>query len=389
MNFERHPVLVVAADTIIGLNVLRSLGRHGVPAYAAVTIPDALGRHSAFCRGFFEMPRDPGQAIAALRHHLRKWNITHIAGVSEAHISFLNSHRDELERDYTLLFPPQTVFDRAIRKSATIDCARRAGVPVPETRYPQSPAEIPACRELRFPVILKMSFHQFPPGTVVAFKHKYLRVDSYPELERVLAALPPGQYPMAQEFIPGYGAGMSMLIRNGEPVLAFQHRRIREFPPQGGIGVICEAERRDPVLFDDSRRLLREMQWDGVAMVEYRVDPASSRHALMEVNGRFWGSLPTSIHSGVDFPFWLYRTSFPDSPAPAGDYRAGTRARSLAGDTKWLLAVLRARSRSPLAAVSEYLAAFRPSMRYFIFSWDDPKPAVRNLTGRLRPRSNS
>jgi len=383
MDFQPYPVLIVAADTIIGLTVLRSLGRRGVPVYAAATLDDALGPHSTYCRGWFRMPNDPGQAIAALREHLQKWKITHIIGISENHISLLNRHREELERNYTLLFPPADTFERAIRKSSTLECARRAGVPAPETRYPQSVAEIEQCRDMEYPVILKLSFHQFAPGTVVVFRHKSLRVENYEELYQVLSALPPGQYPMVQEFIPGYGVGMSMLVRGGETVLAFQHRRVREFPPEGGIGVLCEAVTPDPKLVEYSRRLLQEMGWEGVAMVEYRRDPATGRYALMEVNGRFWGSLPTAIHAGADFPFWLYRTSFPGAPHPERTYRAGMLARSLAGDTKWLVTVLRQRTVPVWRAVPVYLAAFRPSMRYFMFVWDDPKPALNNFAGRF------
>ena len=101
---------------------------------------------------------------------------------------------------------------------------------------------------------------------------------------------------------------MSMLVRGGKTILAFQHRRLREFPPEGGIGVLCEALGPQPDLVEHSRRLLQEMRWEGVAMVEYRMDPATGRYALMEVNGRFWGSLPTAIHAGADFQFWLYQT---------------------------------------------------------------------------------
>jgi predicted ATP-grasp superfamily ATP-dependent carboligase len=389
MDSQPDPVLIVAADTIIGLTVMRSLGRRGVPVYAAVTLDDALGPHSTYCRGWFRMSNDPGQAIGQIREHLRKWKITHLIGISEAHISLLNSHREELARDYTLLFPPQDVFERAIRKSATLECARRAGVPAPETRYPQTVAAIDECRELQFPVILKMSFHQFPPGTVVQFRHKALRVENFEELHRVLSALPPGQYPMVQEFIPGYGIGMSMLVRSGKTVLAFQHRRVREFPPEGGIGVLCEAVSPDARLVEHSRRLLQEMGWEGVAMVEYRLDPDTGRFALMEVNGRFWGSLPTAIHAGADFPFWLYRTSFPGSELPAAGYRAGLRARSLAGDTKWLNSVLRKGTVPVWRALPAYLAAFGPSMRYFMFVWDDPKPALANLAGRFWKQKGS
>jgi hypothetical protein len=103
----------------------------------------------------------------------------------------------------------------------------------------------------------------------------------------------------------------------------------------------------------------------------------------MEVNGRFWGSLPTAIHAGADFPYWLYRTSFPGAPNPPREYRAGLRARSLAGDTKWLIEVLRGHKRPAAAAIAEYSAAFRPSTRYFMWSWDDPKPALGNLARRF------
>ena len=47
MDFQKYPVLVVAGDTIMGLSVIRSLGRCGVPVYCAYTQKDALGPRSA------------------------------------------------------------------------------------------------------------------------------------------------------------------------------------------------------------------------------------------------------------------------------------------------------------------------------------------------------
>jgi predicted ATP-grasp superfamily ATP-dependent carboligase len=189
---------------------------------------------------------------------------------------------------------------------------------------------------------------------------------------------------MVQEFIPGGGVGLSMLIRRRDVALAFQHRRIREFPPQGGVSVACVSEPLNAELLEHSRRLLLEMDWEGVAMVEYRVDEGTGRYALMEVNGRFWGSLPAAIHAGAQFPFWLYRTSFPDAPNPEQSYRTGLVARSLAGDSKWLWSTVRARPAGAPRALAAYLGAFRPSIRYFIWAWDDPRPAIHNLMCRFR-----
>ena len=383
MDFQKYPVLVVAGDTIMGLSVIRSLGRCGVPVYCAYTQKDALGPRSAYCRGSFPMPPQREVAISSVREHLRRWKITHLIAISENHISLMNSCRENLEKECTLLFPRQEVFERAIRKDLTLAFARRIAIPVPETLYPQTRAAIDECRVLKFPVILKMASHQFPLGTIAMFQHKCLRVETFEELERVLGALPEGQYPMVQEYISGKGVGVSMLIRGGKVVLAFQHRRIREFPPEGGIGVVCEAMQPDPKLLDQSHRLLIDMDWDGIAMVEFRLDEATGSYALMEVNGRFWGSLPTAMHAGAAFPFWLYRTSFPDASLPGRQYRVGLVARSLAGDTKWLLATVRQNPSAALPAIAAYITSFRPSTRYFTWALDDPKPAINNFLSRF------
>jgi predicted ATP-grasp superfamily ATP-dependent carboligase len=348
-----------------------------------VTLPDALGRKSTFCKGCFDLPGESDAAIGAIVEHAKRWQVTHLAAISENHIALLNRYRDELTKEFTLLFPPQSIFEKAARKDLTLECARRVGIPVPETVYPQTMEDLESC-EFRFPVILKPAHRQFPPGTVMAFQHKYLRVDTMEELRRVLEPLPYGHFPMVQEYIPGKGIGVSMLMRNGKPVLAFSHRRIREFPPEGGLGVFCEAVAPDPKLREQSAALLAEMGWEGVAMVEYRSDPETGRYALMEVNGRFWGSLPTAVQAGADFPFWLYRTSFPDAPMPPPDYRVGLRARSLAGDTKWLLATLRGGNGHAGRAMLEYLAGFGLSTRYFIWAWDDPAPPIGNFLWRFR-----
>ena len=379
MDFAQNPVLIVAADTIIGLTVLRSLGRRGIPVYCAWTLTDALGPRSAYCRDSFRLPEEPDAAIAAVLERSRQWGITHLVGISENHITLLNRYRHLLAKDYTLLFPPQEIFEKAVRKNLTLEYAQRVGIPVPKTMYPQAMKEVDDCRRLQFPVIMKLAHHQFSGGQASAFRHKYLRADSFEQLRKFLADLPPGQFPMVQEYIPGSGLGVSMLVRGGKALLAFQHRRIREFPPEGGLGVMCEAVAPEPKLLEQSQRLLAEMDWEGVAMVEYRRDAQTGRYALMEVNGRFWGSLPTAIHAGADFPFWLYRTSLPGSPPPPREYQTGLQARSLAGDTKWLLAVLRGRTRPILPSLGEYLAAFRPSTRYFMWARDDTNAGCRQL----------
>jgi predicted ATP-grasp superfamily ATP-dependent carboligase len=165
----------------------------------------------------------------------------------------------------------------------------------------------------------------------------------------------------------------------------FQHLRIREDPPSGGVSVFCQSVTLSPKLADYSVRLLRAMHWEGVAMVEYRYNAEADRAILMEVNGRFWGSLPLALHAGIDFPYLLYRSTLEGVGAPPQcRYKVGVKCRLIAGDTKWLYSVLASGLLPPFKACMEYLSAFRPGIKYYGWSLDDPLPAIMNFVLRLR-----
>ena len=119
-------------------------------------------------------------------------------------------------------------------------------------------------------------------------------------------------------------------------------------------------------------------------MVEFRVDSATGEVVLMEVNGRFWGSLPLPVHAGVNFPYLLYRSVGLGTPYRTETYRENLYCRQLSADAKWLWHMLRGASRrsslpppcGKLAAVAQYLKAFVECSHYVIEWPDDIRPAL-------------
>lgn len=59
------------------------------------------------------------------------------------------------------------------------------------------------------------------------------------------------------------------------------------------------------------------MAWHGVAMVEFKVTADGTAY-LMEINGRFWGSLQLAIDAGVDFRWLLYQLAAGRPVDPVG-----------------------------------------------------------------------
>ena len=132
---------------------------------------------------------------------------------------------------------------------------------------------------------------------------------------------------MLQERIVGPGVGVFACYRDGRPVALFSHRRLRERPPWGGVSVLSrERAAASRARASTPRRLLDELGWHGVAMVEFKQDVRDGIPKLMEINGRFWGSLQLAIDAGVDFPALLVRGVEPTRVEPQAPYRSGSRA---------------------------------------------------------------
>jgi predicted ATP-grasp superfamily ATP-dependent carboligase len=175
----------------------------------------------------------------------------------------------------------------------------------------------------------------------------------------------------------------------------FSHQRLREKPPAGGVSVYSESVEPDPALVERSEALLRHFDWQGVAMVEYKIDRATRTPYLMEVNGRFWGSLQLAIESGVDFPALLVALACGEHPAPVRDYRVGVRNRWWWGDVDHLITRLR-RSAAFLAlppdapsrwdTVRSFLSTTISPARNEVWRRDDPRPFVRETVNWLRGR---
>ena len=109
---------------------------------------------------------------------------------------------------------------------------------------------------------------------------------------------------LVQEFVAGVGIGFSCFVVNGKVLLPFEWQRIREIDPRGS-GSSC----RKSILLDEqlvllSGRLIANIGFEGIAMVEYK-QTKEGRRVLMEINGRPWGSIALPIASGIDYPRYL------------------------------------------------------------------------------------
>jgi len=387
---------VLGGDSPIGLTVIRELGERGVPVHVIARSSDGIGLYSRWTSSRHVRPKDGTATIDLIARISSEHHARLLLTVSEIDLLLVRQAADNGELPgVRVLAPTMHALLQVNNKMATYAAAEAEGVMVPRTWQPADntdPSETPS--NLTFPVVLKWR----DPGQVAAeLRRAGLTCEKAEycydadELRRALARYRPvGRYPMVQEYVPGIGMGHMFYMHEGQALLRFQHLRLAEWPPEGGVSTVCKSL---PPSFhaewlDRSEAMLRRIGWSGAAMVEYRFDPETERCALMEVNGRFWGSLPLAYHSGAHFGWLTYAVQgLGDRPHPA-PYRAGLTCRYMIPETRRIITLLFRRSSiqnrnfdaRPLRALAQYVISFfRLSTRYYVFTWRDPGPFFADM----------
>ncbi|MBK9992046.1 MAG: ATP-grasp domain-containing protein [Verrucomicrobia bacterium] len=246
--------------------------------------------------------------------------------------AFVVAEHGNLLRDYpvrTVLAPIETL-RRLDDKFESLQLAQSLGIPTPTTIKPTTLGEIEAfAREYPGPLVLKIKRSSGGRGVFV-LQPGHLNEG----LQKAFARSGKGFGDFViQEFVRAPGYAVSMLFDHGVPKASFTHRRLRELSPLGGPSTLRQSIRQ-PALEAHAERLLRQVGYHGVAMVEFKYDEATGNNWFLEVNPRWWGSLALATQSGVDFPMLLYRLALGENLPPQPDYRVGVTVRWLLGDLR-------------------------------------------------------
>jgi predicted ATP-grasp superfamily ATP-dependent carboligase len=385
LNPLRTRVLVTDGHTNQALACVRSLGRAGFDVYVASHFRWPLASWSRHCRASFLLPDQTTEAYAALRAWAGTQGIEIVMPITEAACFLCNAERGAWFADGMILgCGPDDQLLRAFDKARAVDIATRCGVTVPESRTADSlEGYQAAAAELGYPCVVKPRFSNpwhrqtILPDLGVAY------VDGPAALDAAVASRRQLDYwPLLQRYVPGAGRGVFALCNRGEPVGWFAHQRLRDVRPTGSGSSLRRSAPLDPRLQAASERLLRAMQWHGPAMVEFRDDGVHTPW-LMEVNGRFWGSLQLAIAAGVDFPLLWARLLRGDAIAPQDGYQIGVTLRWLWGDLKRFGHILRGRPSGYTGAFPSVWQGLRellgPTPRGTkLETWDrtDPWPSI-------------
>jgi D-aspartate ligase len=311
---------VVVGGDFHGLAIVRSLGRRGVPV-CVIDNEHSIARFSRYTTHYLKVPglRQEPETVDCLlgvakRLNLRGWVLY---ATRDEHVAAFSRHHKALSEWFRMPTPDWEIVKWAWNKWNTYRLAQKIGLCIPNTYCPRDVGEL-AALDVEFPVGVKPAVKE---DFFYATKAKAWRANTREELTTLFtraSAHSRGNEVLIQEIIPGDGRhqySSCLFFKNGRAIASMEARRWRQHPPEFGRAATYVESIEHPEVRDMSIRFLREMNYYGLAEVEFKQDPRDGKFKLLDVNARTWGFHALGEATGVDFSYLLFADQLGESIA--------------------------------------------------------------------------
>lgn len=380
---QGHPAVVLDLSAN-GLGIIRSLRRQGIAVYAFDTEPKyQIGKTRVALCGICPHPvYEEEQLLRFLLVLGQTFSQKAVlyAGADD-YVEFVSRHRERLSASYSFLLPEHSLIEAVLDKRLTYQLAVRYGIPCPKTFVVEDAMQVEeAIPHVIFPCILKPVFSsdyrkRLNKKAIVVEDAEQLRRD-YPYYRQFGAIL-------LQEWIPGDETclvGVGTLFDGHMNLLGmFSGQKIHQYPPYFGSGTVA-VSRRDEAAIQETLSFFTDLQFKGLAKIEYKRDVRDGQLKFIEINARtwFWNSL--AARCGVDLSYLYYLSLTGQDPQPVMTQAEGIKWVYFVRD---LIAFWQKRKDGNIT-VRQWLTNLSGPKEYALFAWDDPMPSIRSLISHLK-----
>ena len=239
----------------------------------------------------------------------------------EATIDALLAAADDLPPELVLPYPGPEPVQRVRDKGSLAELAREHGLATPATMAQGPPRDL--VTHDRFPCVIKPLRAQGSQTAWVARSHQ--------ELVAGLAELSPDEPLLIQALASGPLIALGLVVgRDGRLLARFQQKALKIWPPKAGTSSLAVSVAPDEELAGRTATMLADCGFWGMAQAQL-ID-AREAPVVIDVNPRFYGSLPLALACGVNLPAAWFAAATDRPPLQPTDYRTGVSYRWLEAD---------------------------------------------------------
>ena len=334
-------------------------------AHKKITWPRITGNEEKFYQLFIK--------------HVKENKYDLVLGLSDVSTSMLSYHKKEIEKYIQTIVPDYGVYATAADKYMTMQLCMKHEIPCPYT-FSDKDVESEFFREkLKFPVVVKPRKGIGGVGFTVVPDRKSLR-NQLPSLKKEFGNL------LIQEYIPNKTQYTAEVVcdQNSELKACVVSEKKRFFPIVGGTSC-CNVTINNPEIRKICSRLLKALQWTGVANIDFVLDPRDQVPKVIEINPRIGATVKIAFLAGVDFSRMLLCLYDRKEIMRITEYKEGIVMRNLLLDMFWFAFSSIKEKRTTRPAYYKFLGR---NIHYQSFGWDDPVPILGFALGYLVKYAN-
>jgi len=211
------------------------------------------------------------------------------------------------------LFSPESDWELVnvfIDKNEAWKNAIKSGGPHPANDTPKNLDEFKLLREkINFPCLLKpVKGHEF----IAKFNRKNFEVQNAHQYNKYIdICIKEGQEVSVQEIIPGPDTNIykcSVYINSKNKIAGmFFYNKIRQNPPQYGVGRVSVSASRNEKVEELVTKLLKSSAYKGYCNVEFKKDIRDNQLKFIEVNIRMPRMISIATACGCNIPWIIYK----------------------------------------------------------------------------------
>jgi predicted ATP-grasp superfamily ATP-dependent carboligase len=106
--------------------------------------------------------------------------------------------------------------------------------------------------------------------------------------------------------------GVGFLAKDGEILTYIIHKEIISFPKEGGSAIVVESY-NDKRLLKYTKKLLKELNYNGWGLAEFKYCNKREDFVFMEINAKFWASIEFMLRNNPSFLNYLLGIKYKDN----------------------------------------------------------------------------
>lgn len=255
-------------------------------------------RYSRHIKGFSFCANTDSELdwIEAINSEVMKHSIDVIMPIFETGIKKLIKNKKKLVNQGALgLLPSLKDYCIAFNKNQLAKHLEFNNLPFSKSEVISSVEGLEKIDNLNFPIIIK-PVEGFGGGQGI------YKFNSIVDLQKHFNKTGCNYETLIQEYVEGYDIDCSVLCKDGK-ILAYTIQKgnmmgAHQFSPQFGLEFLY-----DDKLYKVVEKLMKSLNWNGVAHIDMRYDRFTDQFKAIEINTRFWVSVEASLIAGVNFPY--------------------------------------------------------------------------------------